>query len=88
MVAECDATVQRQYPYRGQIRDVLGRGGTDFRPLFERELWRQHQADAIVYFTDGAGRWPAADPGIRTIWALTAGCAESFGCPWGERIEV
>ncbi|MDD7408499.1 MAG: VWA-like domain-containing protein [Anaerovoracaceae bacterium] len=46
---------------------LLGFGGTDFRPVFERvdELIRQHEFSdlkGIIYFTDGYGTFPAAAP--------------------------
>jgi predicted metal-dependent peptidase len=34
-VAECDTRVARVYPWAGVLEDVMGRGGTDLRPIFD-----------------------------------------------------
>jgi predicted metal-dependent peptidase len=65
---------------------VVGRGGTDLRPVFEPAFLREHQPDGIVYFTDGCGPYPMEDPGIKTLWVLTSG--PRFGCTWGERVVM
>lgn len=80
-VAEVDAAIQRVYPFRGRIDTVKGRGGTDLRPLFVPEFLERHRPDAIVYFTDGEGPWPQAEPGVPVLWVLSG--AGGFACPWG-----
>ncbi|PIQ87518.1 MAG: hypothetical protein COV74_00155 [Candidatus Omnitrophica bacterium CG11_big_fil_rev_8_21_14_0_20_45_26] len=67
-VAECDAQVGNVYPYRHRPKAVSGRGGTDFRPLFE--FAAKKRPDAIVYLTDGFGDYPEKSP-IPTLWCLT-----------------
>ena len=54
-VVECDAVVQRTYPYRGRLTSVHGRGGTDLRPAFAAQVLGTVKPDVIVYFTDGDG---------------------------------
>ena len=61
---------------------LAGGGGTDFRPVFE---WLQASSvnpDALVYFTDACGEFPAQPPAYPVLW-LVKGNAE---VPWGERI--
>jgi predicted metal-dependent peptidase len=82
-VVECDATIHRVYPFKRTLVTVVGRGGTDFRPVFAREFLRKHRPDGVVYFTDGAGTFPEEPPAVRTLWVLTS--PGGFACPWGER---
>jgi predicted metal-dependent peptidase len=87
-IAECDVIVHRIYPFTGRLPAVMGRGGTDFRPVFEPDILRRYAKDGVVYFTDGYGKWPDCDPGVRTLWVLTDGDARDFGCPWGARVAL
>jgi predicted metal-dependent peptidase len=82
-VVECDAAIQRVYPFTDTIREFAGRGGTDLRPVFEPSFLRAYRPDGVVYFTDGFGPYPEKDPGIRTLWILTK--PWKFSCPWGQR---
>ena len=54
-IAECDVSVARVYPFDGRIENVVGRGGTDLRPVFAPSLLGAHDVDGVVYFTDGDG---------------------------------
>ncbi len=85
-VVECDTEITREYPFDGRVDHVEGRGGTDLRPVFEREFLASRQVDGVVYFTDGQGPLPEREPNVRTLWVLTK--RESFGCPWGARVEM
>jgi predicted metal-dependent peptidase len=85
-VVECDVVIQRVYPFAGRLGDVMGRGGTDLRPVFAPEFLGQHRPDGIIYFTDGEGPYPPSDPGIRTLWVLSK--PQAFGCPWGQKARL
>jgi predicted metal-dependent peptidase len=85
-VAECDARVQRVYPFSGSFSQVKGRGGTDLRPVFARSFLDKQRPDGVVYFTDGLGPYPEEDPGVRTLWVLTK--TDRFACPWGQRVYL
>jgi predicted metal-dependent peptidase len=85
-VVECDAVVQRSYPYRGRLTGVHGRGGTDLRPAFAAELLRRVHPDVIVYFTDGYGPAPASPPGVPVIWCLVPGGRKPVR--WGRVIVL
>jgi predicted metal-dependent peptidase len=82
-VAECDTEVTRVYAFEGHIEEVAGRGGTDLRPVFARDLLAARRPDGIVYFTDGAGPVPDAPPPLPVLWILTK--PQDFACRWGER---
>lgn len=85
-VVECDTTITRTYPFRGTLDQVLGRGGTDLRPVFEPVFLASQRADGVVYFTDGEGPYPADAPALPVLWALTKPSA--FDCRWGARAKL
>lgn len=85
-VVECDAEVLSCYPYRGRIKTVVGRGGTDLRPPFEAQFLARVRPDVIVYFTDGDGPAPSGPPPIPVIWCLTP-CG-SRPATWGREIHM
>ncbi|GAC1521066.1 MAG: VWA-like domain-containing protein [Polyangiales bacterium] len=82
-IAECDVAVARVYPFAGRIENVVGRGGTDLRPVFAPSLLGAHDVDGVVYFTDGDGPFPKTPAPVPTLWVLTK--PQNFRCPWGER---
>ena len=82
-VVECDTMIHRVYPFAGAFADAAGRGGTDLRPVFEREFLEEHRPDGVVYFTDGEGPYDKEPPGIPTLWVLTKDWP--FRCPWGQQ---
>jgi predicted metal-dependent peptidase len=82
-IAECDVEVTRVYPFEGTLASVAGRGGTDLRPVFAREVLGAAKAEGVIYFTDGEGPLPDAPAPVPTLWILTK--PHEFACPWGER---
>jgi len=82
-IAECDVEITRVYPFSGSLPTVVGRGGTDLRPVFAPAFIGREKPDGIVYFTDGEGPFPEAPAPLPTLWILTK--PEAFPCPWGER---
>jgi predicted metal-dependent peptidase len=83
-IAECDVEVTRVYPFEGALAAVKGRGGTDFRPVFEPALLAHH--DGVVFFTDGQGPFPEQPPRVPVLWVLTKPL--DFECPWGDRARM
>jgi len=81
VVVECDSEVRRVSLFRGRLREITGRGGTDLRPPFAARLLQRLRPDLIVYFTDGYGPAPARPPGIPVLWCLT--CGGTRPAPWG-----
>jgi len=84
-VVECDVAIQRVYPYK-RIQEVLGLGGTDLRPPFERQFLGKHKPDLIIYFTDGEGPAPDSPPNKPVVWCLTPG--GQAPCDWGRVIKM
>jgi predicted metal-dependent peptidase len=85
-IVECDAAIQRVYPFEGKIESFQGRGGTDLRPPFEPAFLADHgPVDGVVYFTDGCGPYSEEAPSVPTLWALTNPDL-SFACPWGRQV--
>lgn len=82
-IAECDVSVARVYPFAGKIENVVGRGGTDLRPVFTPRILGAHDIDGVVYFTDGDGPFDEEPAKVPTLWVLTK--PQAFRCPWGER---
>ncbi|MCA9576848.1 MAG: hypothetical protein KC668_15495 [Myxococcales bacterium] len=82
-VAECDTRVARVYAWSGALTNVMGRGGTDLRPVFAGPLLAAHGVEGVIYFTDGDGPTPDSPPPVPVLWILTK--PEAFTCPWGER---
>ncbi|ESQ14194.1 MAG TPA: hypothetical protein DDY14_04660 [Chromatiaceae bacterium] len=65
-------------------KDLVGGGGTSFRPVFE---WVERQAmrpDLLVYFTDADGSFPDRDPNYPVIWLIKG----RRTVPWGQRIQL
>lgn len=85
IVVECDRKIQAVYPYR-PIAEVHGRGGTDFRPVFEASFLRQHRPDLVVYFTDGHGPAPADPPAVPVLWCLPE--HGKHPCSWGRIVRI
>lgn len=88
-VVECDAEVQRDYPYTGKTPSlVAGGGGTKFEPVF---LWMQQQGlfDGFLYFTDGYGPAPRTRPSCRLLWVVARKDHNSFtgDLPFGPTVH-
>lgn len=86
LLIQCDAEVQDvqrvREPDALDAIEVHGRGGTDFRPVFEeidgpREDGRS--VDALVYLTDLHGTFPAQAPAVPVLWVGTTGEEVPFG---------
>ncbi len=63
---------------------ISGRGGTDFRPVFDWLEGERLNPDLLLYFTDAEGRFPDAAPSYPVVW-LVKGKA---GVPFGVRIQL
>jgi predicted metal-dependent peptidase len=51
--------------------EIQGRGGTDFRPVFEEIESRGIRPSATVFLTDGMGDYPEEAPSYPVLWVLT-----------------
>lgn len=84
-IAECDASIQRQYRLRS-IEQVMGGGDTDFHPLFALADISGRSYDGILHFTDGKGLWPEKTPPLPALWVLSN--LDAFDCPWGTVVRL
>jgi len=101
VVLQCDATIQsieRFEPWdepkfvraSGGGYQIQGRGGTDFKPVFEwlnsKESELPQEPDALIYCTDGYGSFPEAAPNCPVMWIVTHRGSVDF--PFGDVINV
>lgn len=56
-----------------------GQGGTDFRPVFDWVGRSGEDFDALIYFTDGKGDYPASPPRLPVLWAMAGPVTPPFG---------
>jgi predicted metal-dependent peptidase len=77
-------SVQRVFPFRGTLKEVWGRGGTDLRPPFDQRLLAKVKPDVIICFTDGCGPAPDRPPRVPVIWCLTLGGRKPTD--WGREV--
>lgn len=88
-VVECDAEIQRDYPYTGKPpQKVAGGGGTEFEPVFQ---WMQNRRkfDGCLYLTDGCGPTPATRPSCKLLWVLVGSSGERIKeLPFGPNIQI
>ena len=66
---------------------MKGRGGTDFRPVFQ---WLAREApDAVLlYATDGFGAFPKSAPPSPVLWLLTTPHVDATKIPFGACVEI
>jgi predicted metal-dependent peptidase len=72
-VIEVDAEVQKEYKLRPNVMadfNVKGRGGTDFRPLFQYVDEKRINPDAMVFFTDLCAAFPEKAPLYPVLWVV------------------
>ena len=69
---------------------VRGRGGTDFRPGFERLDEQGIRPGVCLYFTDmECSRYPETEPPFDVLWVNYGDVPGDWNRePWGERIDL
>ena len=87
----CDAQLSPQAPWLFEPwqpltlpHALVGGGGTAFAPVFEWVEREGRTPDALIYFTDACGEFPAEPPDYPVLW-LVKGKAP---VPWGRRIQL
>lgn len=87
---QADVIVQRARVVR--LRDLpkieyLGRGGTDFRKVFEYIRKRYPRVSLVVYYTDGDGIAPKKPPrGFQVVWCIVRTSYARQPAPWGHLV--
>lgn len=61
---------------------VSGGGGTSFTPVFDALELAPIAPDALIYLTDGIGRYPKAIPRFPVLWVIVGNAK----VPFGERV--
>jgi len=89
LVMWCDAQVHgvdeiEDFADIGKLKPK-GRGGTDFRPVFERIAQEGWEPDALVYLTDLMGPFPEREPTYPVIWGRTE---PRVAIPFGDVVDV
>ncbi len=65
-------------------RTFVGRGGTDFRPVFEKA--EELKAKFLIFLTDGYGLFPSEPPRIPTLWVTPPDVF--FDPPFGSVVKI
>ena len=95
-VLQCDATIQSEENYdlldptpTPEKMTLKGRGGTDFRPVFD---WVSSHSDTshpiLIYATDGFGTFPKTSAQFPSIWILTPSSATDKQIPFGSIVRI
>lgn len=88
---ECDAEVQKYYKLtrHGKVdRNVKGRGGTDFRPVFTFVKQKNIRCDALIFLTDLEGSFPDKKPPYPVVWGHYSYYGGKGRAPFGHVIEI
>ena len=92
-VIECDAAVGNvtvvssdTKPYDWRNHRFSGGGGTDFTQVFKYIKEKRLNPNVLVFFTDGNGACPSANPGYPVLWLLTKDGEPPV--PWGVPIKM
>lgn len=92
-VIECDAAIGNvtvvssdTKPYDWRKHRFSGGGGTDFTPVFEYIKGKRIRPDVLLFFTDGDGNCPKANPGYPVLWLLTENGEPPVS--WGVHIKM
>lgn len=91
-VGVCDAQV---HLFEENVKDneiakkvkFLGRGGTDFRPIFQHIADGKRKPDCVVVWTDGYGTFPQIKPKYQVVWAMPES-SESVKIPFGRKVLI
>jgi predicted metal-dependent peptidase len=93
-VIQSDAAIQSITHYEEMdgeeiplVNKVLGKGGTDFRPVFQ---WVNENAPKayLIYATDGFGTFPDRVSSAGVIWLLTKPHIEESRVPFGACVSI
>jgi predicted metal-dependent peptidase len=68
--------------------DVCGGGGTSFIPVFEEIEKRGINPVALVYMTDGFGKFPSRAPEYPVLWAISTPGINPEDVPFGLTVKL
>jgi len=95
-VIQADAAIQQIQVYEDcdgtevpKALGIQGRGGTDFRPVFEwLNLQQLEGCTVVIYATDGFGTYPTREPRCPVIWLLTSDSMPPSRIPFGMHARL
>lgn len=86
-VIHCDTKVQKvEELHEDDTITPVGRGGTNFQPVFDYVNEHLEDAKAIIYFTDGDASDRYKEPDCPVMWMIYDN--KRFKCDFGEIIHV
>ena len=65
---------------------LVGRGGTDFRPVFE--LFKDEAPKVLIYLTDLMGTFPTEEPDFPVLWVVLDQSSFDRKAPFGDTITI
>ena len=85
---QCDTQITKVSKYKKGTRiDIKGRGGTDFRPVFNYIKKKKLSPNVLVFFTDGYGPAPEKPPkSYIVIWVYPSSGHTKL--PWGIHLVM
>jgi predicted metal-dependent peptidase len=93
-VIQCDAKIQSIESFEEldgteipEKLTIAGRGGTDFRPVFEWAI-ENDPSSLIIFATDGFGTFPQTSVPNDVIWILTREHADMNKFPFGSFVKI
>jgi len=92
-VLDVDAAVQRVQTVLNAddtelVRDMVGGGGTDFRPAFQWVEDEDIEVACMVYLTDLIGYFPEEAPHYPVLWAVPEGSNGRREPPFGDMVQL
>ena len=89
-IIECDARIQKVYklkPYSKVDTKFKGRGGTDYKPVFD--YLKKKYIDLLIYFTDLYCDFEGCKPnGFDVIWVCTSSGNIENKPPFGKVVQI
>lgn len=93
-VIQCDAKIQSIESFEEldgteipEKLTIVGRGGTDFRPVFEWAI-ENDPSSLIIFATDGFGTFPQTSVPNDVIWVLNRKHADMNKFPFGSFVKI
>ena len=89
-----DAAIQKVHTFKNNQRlrpgdiEMLGRGGTDHRPVFNWVENNKNGSRILICLTDGYTTFPDDAPRYDTIWVTTPNGIDRDGYPFGKVVKV
>ena len=101
-IVQCDCFIQKvdvihseeEWKEYSRAVTIQGRGGTDFRPVFELIRQEKERRElkglrALIYFTDGFGIYPQKMPPYQTAFVfMDDGAEEQEVPPWAMKLVL